>query len=532
MKSLPLLSNHPRVRRWTAAVVALAIALGVCLVSYDNVDAAIRQNRIERLNARIENVYTADYQDMADDKLEQGKSKFAATEDDMFVTENPYGTNTTSLYVYFTTDDAVAVSYTVHADGYTDFTRDAYQQSQYSKTHEFQLLGLIPGEKNTITITLTDADGKSRTHTIEHRGASLLGNEEVQLEQTVAADSGEDLGDGLYAILGNDSDEQDFMFYYDTNGVLRGEIPVLYYRSHRLLFDDDGLMWFSASTHHMVAMNRLGKLEKIYDLGSDYILHHDYAMDSNGDIVLLATEIGRDDNAVQDQVIKLSTSTGSVTSLVDFGELFADYKGSTTHAGTDESDSSVKNRWDWLHCNTIQLLDDGSALFSARETSTIIKVDDMESDPTLDYMIGEPSVWAGTDEASSFLTKSGDFSDTGGQHSITYVADDSLPDGQYYLYMFDNNFGTSLTRPDFDWTVIDGISTELSSDTAESQYRKYLVDENAGTYTEVSSFDVPYSPYVSSAQELDNGQILIDSGMKGLFGQYDEDGDLLAQCSI
>lgn len=48
MKSLPLLSNHPRVKRWTAAVVASAIALGVCLASYDNVDAAIRQNRIER----------------------------------------------------------------------------------------------------------------------------------------------------------------------------------------------------------------------------------------------------------------------------------------------------------------------------------------------------------------------------------------------------------------------------------------------------------------------------------------------------
>ena len=86
MKSLPLLSNHPRVRRWTAAVVASVIALGVCLASYDNVDAAIRQNRIERLNARIENVYTADYQNMADDKLEQEKSKSAATEDDMFVT--------------------------------------------------------------------------------------------------------------------------------------------------------------------------------------------------------------------------------------------------------------------------------------------------------------------------------------------------------------------------------------------------------------------------------------------------------------
>ena len=77
--------------------------------------------------------------------------------------------------------------------------------------------------------------------------------------------------------------------------------------------------------------------------------------------------------------------------------------------------------------------------------------------------------------------------------------------------------------------VIDGISTEFSSDTARSQYRRYLVDENAGTYTEVSSFDVPYSPYVSSAQELDNGNILIDSGMQGLFGQYSPDGSPVAQ---
>ena len=95
----------------------------------------------------------------------------------------------------------------------------------------------------------------------------------------------------------------------------------------------------------MVGMNRLGKLEKILDLGSNYILHHDYAMDDDGNIVLL-----------------------------DFGEMLADYKASTTHAGTDESDSTAKNRWDWLHCNTIQLLDDGSALFSARETSIIIKI--------------------------------------------------------------------------------------------------------------------------------------------------------------
>ncbi len=529
MKSLPLISNHPKAARWVAAVAATAVALGACMLNYDNVDASIRQSLTERLNARIENVYTSDYQSMADETLRSERSTADATESDMFVRENPYGTNTTSLYVYFTTDDEVSVSYTVHADGYADFTRTAYQESAYQKKHEFQLLGLVPDVRNTITLTLTDENGVSRTRTIERKGASLLGNEEVQLESTADAASGTDLGDGLYVVLGNDSDEQDFMFYYDTNGVLRGEIPVLYYRSHRLLFDEDGLMWFSASTHHLVAMNRLGKLEKIYDLGSGYILHHDYVFDSDENIVMLATQRNRSDNAVQDQVIKLDTSTGEVTPLLDFGDMFADYKQSTTHAGTDESDSDAKNRWDWLHCNTIQMLPDGSALFSARETSTIIKVNDLETDPTLDYMIGEPSVWSGTEEAGSFLTKVGDFPDTGGQHSITYVSDDSLQDGQYYLYMFDNNFGTALTRPDFDWSVIDGISTQFSSDTAHSQYRKYLVDENAGTYTEVSSFDVPYSPYVSSAQELGNGNVLIDSGMKGLFGQYSSDGTLLSE---
>lgn len=40
---------------------------------------------------------------------------------------------------------------------------------------------------------------------------------------------------------------------------------------------------------------------------------------------------------------------------------------------------------------------------------------------------------------------------------------------------------------------------------------------------------MPYSPYVSSAQELGNGNILIDSGMQGLFGVYGKDGTLLAQ---
>lgn len=524
---------HSRTLRWILAAIATIVMVLICILPQPDVDASIRQTRIERLTAQIENVYTADFQQMRQEQLTAERDKEPHGIDDIYVKDDPYGTNTRSLYVYFTTEQPASVSYTVSAEGYPDFSADAYEGADGPVTeHEFLVLGLLPDVTNTITLTVTDESGDVVERVIERKGLGLLGTEEVRLEQPVTAADGTELGDGLYAILGNDSDDQDFMFYYDVNGVLRGEVPILFYRSHRLLFDDDGLMWFSVSTEKMAAMDRLGRLVRILDLGDRYILHHDYAFDADQNLVLLATELNRDDGCVQDQIIKLDTDTGEVTPLLDMGDMFPEYKMSTDHAGIDESDITATGKWDWIHFNTIQMLPDGSALLSARETSTIIKIDDLEGTPTLDYMIGEPSVWAGTPQEDDFLTKVGDFSDTGGQHSITYVDDPALPDGQYYLYMFDNNYGSAQTRPDFDWTVIDGIVTKYSIATegAYSQYRRYLVDENAGTYTEVNAFDVPYSPLVSSAQELDGGRVLIDSGLQGLFGVYDEStGELLAQ---
>lgn len=61
-----------------------------------------------------------------------------------------------------------------------------------------------------------------------------------------------------------------------------------------------------------------------------------------------------------------------------------------------------------------------------------------------------------------------------------------------------------------------------------SYFYKYKINENTGTYSLIQSFAVPFSAYVSSAQELD-GNIIIDSGMKGIFGEYDSEGNIIAQ---
>ena len=57
---------------------------------------------------------------------------------------------------------------------------------------------------------------------------SLYGEEAVQLDTDVKQ-SADKLEDGLYVVLGNDSPSMDFMYYYDNNGVLRGEVPLLGY---------------------------------------------------------------------------------------------------------------------------------------------------------------------------------------------------------------------------------------------------------------------------------------------------------------
>ena len=104
--------------------------------------------------------------------------------------------------------------------------------------------------------------------------------------------SADQLEDGLYVILGNDSSSMDFMYYYDNSGVLRGEVPLLDYRSHRLLFDDNS-MYYSISEKKMAQVNRLGQVTKVYNLG-DYSLHHDYVFDENGNMLILATDTTQD----------------------------------------------------------------------------------------------------------------------------------------------------------------------------------------------------------------------------------------------
>lgn len=467
----------------------------------------------ETRKEKIREIYTADYQEEASQELEKAKQEDTYTLSNMLVKENPYGTNTMSLYVYFETEKPAKVSYTVHVDDQdiADFQGQFYQDETYMTDHEYQVIGLIPEETNEVTFTVEYEDGTSETKTISHEMGELWGKEDIKLDaEDKVENAGEKLTDGLYVILGNDSSELDFMYYYDNDGILRGEIPLIGYRSHRLLFQDDR-MYYSISETKMAAVNRLGQVEQIYDLGK-YELHHDYVFDDDGNLLILASDSTKE--SVEDMIIKVDVQTGEVTEVLDLADLFGSYK----ETCVNNSDGDL----DWMHINTLQWLGDGSVILSSRETSTILKIDHLYDTPTLSYMIGQESIWEGTGYESYLLEKEGSFSNTGGQHSVTYVEDPSLPEGQYYLYLYNNNLGVSESQPDYDWSEIEGISESTKEGT--SHYYRYSVDEKEGTYTLVNSFDVPFSPYVSSAQEVGDN-VVMDSGMAGAFEEYSQNGD-------
>lgn len=468
-------------------------------------------------------IYTTKYQKKMKLQIDRLKLTGHFTFDAPLLIENPYGTNTTGIYVYFQTDTDTYATYTIKCKGYNDYSQTLNSKSAtgVTKTHEYMLIGSIPGETNTITLNLYDQSNKLiDTLTWTYDAPSLLGGNEYKTVDT-STYSEDDLQDnGLYCVLGNDvtedSEEKAYMRLYDENGVIRSEIPIKSYRPHRLLFKDN-TMYFSISSTSIVGMDATGYVSSFYDTG-DYSLHHDYIFDTEGNFLVLASK--KNAETSEDRIISINRTTHEVTELVDLKTVFKNYYNMTKKPSSADT-------LDWMHINSLALVGNNSLIISSRETSTIIKLNTIYTNPTIDYMIGSDQFWKDTGYEDKLLTKTSDFSMQAGQHYVTYVKDNSLENGQYYLYMFNNNYCYSSTRSNYNWKNDSNYTNAFfTMKSGTSYYYKYLVDENERTVTLVSSIPVAYSPYVSSVQEL-NGQIIEDSGLAMSWSVYDLNGTLL-----
>ena len=428
------------------------------------------------------------------------------------IIHNPYGTGSLSYYVYYKSDEDSVLSYEVNTDGYDSFERDL--SNKYSKEKEFQLIGFVPGETNTLTLKEKNKNNEVLEKEFEIKTPKLEEDIDKQLKITDGED--EELSDGLYTVLGHDKNYASNIYVYDNSGVLREEFVLNGYRADRIVFDGD-YMYYPYEKRGIIKVNKLGKIVRFYDLGN-YAMHHDMVLDGDKLIILVNQD---NTETIEDTVISLDLKSGKVKQLLDMKDLLPDFYETAVNPGKN---SYGTDTLDWIHINALSVVGD-DVILSSRELSTIIYISDFESKPKVKYLITDPSMVEGTSYASLLYDKKGDFISQAGQHSITYYKDDELDDGEYYLFMFNNNYGAANTRPDFKWTNYPGVGSYNKGDT--SYFYEYLVNENDKSYELVKSFEVPYSSIVSSVELMDNDNIVVGSGKDNSFIEYDNDGNLI-----
>lgn len=457
-------------------------------------------------------IFTEEYQDDVDGKIKKLKESNDYTIDNPLIIHNPYGTGSLSYYVYYKSDEDSVLSYEVNTDGYDSFERDL--SNKYSKEKEFQLIGFVPGETNTLTLKEKNKNNEVLEKEFEIKTPKLEEDIDKQLKITDGED--EELSDGLYTVLGHDKNYASNIYVYDNSGVLREEFVLNGYRADRIVFDGD-YMYYPYEKRGIIKVNKLGKIVRFYDLGN-YAMHHDMVLDGDKLIILVNQD---NTETIEDTVICLDLKSGKVKQLLDMKDLLPDFYETAVNPSKN---SYGTDTLDWIHINALSVVGD-DVILSSRELSTIIYISDFESKPKVKYLITDPSMVEGTSYASLLYDKKGDFISQAGQHSITYYKDDELDDGEYYLFMFNNNYGAANTRPDFKWTNYPGVGSYNKGDT--SYFYEYLVNENDKSYELVKSFEVPYSSIVSSVELMDNDNIVVGSGKDNSFIEYDNDGNLI-----
>lgn len=228
------------------------------------------------------------------------------------------------------------------------------------------------------------------------------------------------------------------LIFVDNRGVVRAEMPMIDYYATRLNQTSSGDLIMGISSTALGAYSRLGQITKIYDVGKEgYELHHDNIV-TNDETAIYALATSSEDKKtkklVEDRILKLNKEAGAIEAVLDFSQLLADYY--QVADGIEET-NAYADFWDPIHLNSVQDIGNDAIIVSSRETFTIMKIVGVSQNPQIDYLISDPSIWEGISDYSDLvLDKVGDFIPQTGQHTVTYVSDPNLEDGQYYLYMF------------------------------------------------------------------------------------------------
>lgn len=445
---------------------------------------------------KTDTVYSVSHSDKVMKQLNKWKKREKYTFKNPLFAENPFGTNTLGLYVYWESSKKSYLSYTIQTEGeeIANFNRTVYEDTpdNLGVTHEHQIIGLVPGKINYLILRECNADGTvedSAVYKIDLTGHAL--SKEAQLANDGISES--HLPErGLYAIAG-----KSYLYFYDNSGVLRAAIPVEGKHGFRVE-EMENKMLFSYGTGKYAVLSGIGRVNKIVKLSSRYIDEQEYVYNGYGQIWLIASE--KKGKTKKDQIVSLDINTGKTKSLIDMKKLW-------------KKVYQKKKGKDWIGLNSLALSGSSDIIVSSKTFSSLIKINGITGyTPGIQYVIAEDKTLSSVSsvkkkllhkssyENGAWSEKKGTFRALYHPCSVVKVDDHSLGEGQYYIVLYNK-----------------------SKDGKTAGYYQLLIDENAGNYALADKSELPYSETGGSVQLLGENRIAFSNTKKSL-SEYDQTG--------
>lgn len=452
-----------------------------------------------------------------------------------------YGTNHLSLYTYFKTTQPVYIRYTIQVedDSIPNFKRTLYngEEENLTREHEYQITGFVPGMDNLLIMEMYDEDGIVLNQKVFRVKVPKLSSKADTKLEVESGRSEEQVSNGLYWIFGERN-----MWLYDNSGVLRGEFPLNGSSRSQTLLCEDKSLYYATDKNHIVKVNSLGAVKDVYSLGK-YSQYDEFIYNGYGSLWVLATKEGKQSKSVRDTVLSVDLKDKTVLQLFCMEDLLPKMEKKAKRPKGEQT-------LNWVDLNSIVQVNSDEVLVSSRELSSIFKIVNINSrSPRISYIIGEKEIWKGTEYARKLLAKTGQeeadaeqavaqaesvldlgeseevFYATFGQTWMDIKESSSLSEGQFYLDVWDSNYGYSPTRTNIKWSAYKGVGTK-NKDARLSHVKKYLVDENLAEYSLEETEDVSYTKTLGSMQEYGKHRVE-NYGCKNEYAEYDSKGMLI-----
>lgn len=535
-----------------------------------------KKNVITRSYHGVDEIYNPQKSADAEEMLTDVREKGEFTAEEPMWAYNPYGTNPESLYLYFESKGKCYCRYTVSVDDkkIPDFTRtlDNGASGNVSTTHEYQIIGLVPGKTNYIIMKLynkKDELSKTLYYKVDmpesYTGARTI----LDLEDGRSKSS---LQNGLFTVFQDvpgkkvkttktvvqkikkkgkikkkrvkkkvtRTIKRHAVLLYDNSGVLRAEFPTAV-QGYNMEEIYDNLV-YACDENSFAQVNALGQVVGRLDMP----LHRQYgefAYDGAGAIYVLAEPVQQKSSL--GSVVKLEVNSEEMIDALDLSDVAA------VQSLVRRADRGKKAKgMNQMGIDSIQVVGTNQILLGSAKYSAIFKISNTGSlMPKLDYVIADEKLWniSGRGKAKRRLRRkmlqkalaegeeapaeetplvdsildNGDedgvelFRSQYGQNALILDKQSpSLAEGQYYISMLNNNYGR-------------GTSQENES----SYYYRYLVDEAAGTYVLADKQRLDKNNTGGNVARVDDSFLYCRAG-DSIFEEKDKEGKLVRSFSV